>query len=419
MRPAPKLSELPCYPVVAGTALLAIGVTLACGAKMDVLPLFEAALIRRGEIWGLVTSIFPHAGILHLAFNIYWLWVFGTLVEEVFGHLKTAALILLFAVGSGAWEFALASGGVGLSGVGYGLFGLLWMLSRYDQRFSDAIDARTVQLFVGWFFFCIVATMTNIMPVANIAHGTGAVLGILTGIAISRPDSRGLTGAGLGAVLFLGLWGATLGRQRINMSGHGGYEEANWGYEALLAEKNQEAVRWFRDAVAYQPKTVQYWYDLGVAYARLGQKPAAVSAYRRAADLGDPDAQYYVGTLYEAGVGGLAKDGAQALYWYRKAADQNNVEALNDVAWACATSSDPAIRNPGAALEYARKAVDLGKDHPNPNHLDTLAEALYVNHQPEDAAKTELSAIALAPPGEKNEFEKRLEKYQLAVKTGK
>ena len=187
----------------------------------------------------------------------------------------------------------------------------------------------------------------------------------------------------------------------------------------MLAKKNREAVRWFRDAVAYQPKTSEYWYDLGLAYMRLGQPSAALSAYRRAADLGDPDAEYYVGTLYEAGVGGLPKDGAQALYWYREAADQNDVEALNNVAWACATSSDPAIHNPRAALEYARKAVDLGKDHPNPNHLDTLAESLYANDQPEDAVKTELQAIALAPPGEKDEFEKRLKKYQLASKSGK
>jgi membrane associated rhomboid family serine protease len=229
MRPAPRLSEIPRYPIVAGTGLLAIGVTLAWWAKVDVPPLFATAMIRRGELWRLVTSMLPHAGILHLAFNIYWLWAFGTLVEEVFGHLKTAALILLFAFGSGAWEFALARGGVGLSGVGYGLFGLLWMLARYDQRFSDAIDARTVQLFVGWFFFCIVATVTNIMSVANIAHGTGAVLGILTGLAMARPDGRGLAAAGLGAVLFLGLWGATVGRPRINLSGQAGYEEAKWG----------------------------------------------------------------------------------------------------------------------------------------------------------------------------------------------
>src|SRR5271166_5260619 len=212
MRPPSKLRESLRYPIVAGTALLAIGTTLAWWAKIDISPLFETAMVRRGELWRLVTSIFPHAGILHLGFNVYWLWVFGTLVEEKLGHLKTAALILLFAVGSGAWEFALASGGVGLSGVGYGLFGLIWMLSRYDGRFKDAIDARTVQLFVGWFFFCILTTVTHVMPVANIAHGAGAVLGILAGLAITLPDSRGPIVAGLGAVLLIGLWGATLGR---------------------------------------------------------------------------------------------------------------------------------------------------------------------------------------------------------------
>jgi membrane associated rhomboid family serine protease len=128
MRPAPKLTEISHYPVVAGTALLAVGVTVAWWAKVDISPLFETAMIRRGELWRLVTSILPHGGILHLVFNVYWLWVFGTFVEEVYGHLKTAALVLLFAVGSGAWEFAIAVGGIGLSGVGYGLFGLLWIL---------------------------------------------------------------------------------------------------------------------------------------------------------------------------------------------------------------------------------------------------------------------------------------------------
>jgi membrane associated rhomboid family serine protease len=419
MRPTPNLREFPRYPVTAGIALLAIGVTVAWWTKVDVSPLFEDALIRRGELWRLVTCIFPHAGILHLAFNIYWLWVFGTLIEDTFGHFKTAALMVLFAVGSGAWEFALAFGGVGLSGVGYGLFGLIWMLSRHDERFRDAIDAGTVQLFIGWFFICIVTTLTNIMPVANIAHGTGAVLGILAGLAICLPDYRGLSTAGLGVVLFLGLWGATLGRPKINLSGTGGYEEAKWGYDALLANKNQEAVRWYRDAVAYQPKTAGYWNNLGIACQRIGNLHEAFADYRKAAELGDALAQYHLGKLYATGDMGLPKDTVQALYWYRKLALQGDADSLNDVAWEYATSTNPAIRNPAAALECARKAVNLEQDHPNPNHLDTLAEALYVNGLPEDAVKTEQLAIALAVPDEKNEFEKKLEKYQLALKSGK
>ena len=417
MRPPPKLRESLHYPIIVGTALRAIGVTLAWWTKIDISPLFESAMIRRGELWRLVTSIFPHAGLLHLSFNIYWLWIFGTVIEEKFGHFKTAALILLFAVGSGAWEFALASGGVGLSGVGYGLFGLLWMLSRYDERFKETIDAKTVQLFVGWFFLCVFATYTKIMPVGNIAHAAGAVLGILTGLVIARPDNRGPVAAALGAVLFIGLWGATSGRPRINQSRSRGYEEAKWGYDALMAHRTDEAIRWFRDAVRYQPKQPEFWYDLAFAYQQAGNLQDAFADYRKAAELGDARAQYFLARTYERGDKQLPKDSAQALYWLRKLADQGDADSLNNVAWEYATSDDPAIRNPSAALEYARKAVDLQKDHPNPSHLDTLAEALYINNQADEAVKTELQALALAQPRQKDEFMKRLGKYQLAAKT--
>src|SRR6266581_931536 len=110
MRPAPKWTEFPKYPVIAGTAILAIAVTIGWWSKLNVSPLFETAMIRRGELWRLITGIFPHADILHLTFNIYWLWVFGTLVERVYGHLRAAALIALFALGSGSLEFAFALG---------------------------------------------------------------------------------------------------------------------------------------------------------------------------------------------------------------------------------------------------------------------------------------------------------------------
>jgi len=415
MRPAPQLTEIPRHPVVAGTALLAILTTLAWWSKVDISPLRENAMIRHGEIWRLVTSIFPHVGWLHLAFNIYWLWALGTLVEETFGHLKTAALIVLFALGSGAWQYSLGGGGVGLSGVGYGLFGLLWILSRRDERFKDVIDGPTIQLFVGWFFFCIVATFTHYMEVGNIAHGAGVVLGILVGLAITTPDRRALITAGIGAILLFGLWGATLGRPRVNLSSKAGSEEAQWGYEALVAHRNQEAVRWLREAVAYQPKSARFWYELGAAYEASDDGPSAVGAFRRAAELGAVDAEYRIGKLYESGGRGIPKDDAQALFWYRKSVDHDDANALNNTAWAYATSTDPAIRNPAAALEYARKAVRLGKDHPVPNHLDTLAEALYVNQQYEEAVKTEQEAIAMVSPERKAAYVKQLEKYQLAL----
>ena len=415
MRKPPKLTEVFRYPVIAGTALLAFAVTFAWWAKIDVSSLIGSAMIRRGELWRLITSIFPHVNILHLIFNVYWLWVFGTLVEENFGHLKTAGLILLFSIGPNALEFAFASGGVGLSGVGYGLFGLLWVLSKRDERFRDAIDDKTISLFVSWFVLCIILTATNILPVGNIAHGAGAVLGILTGFAITLPEHMAPISAGVAAILFA-LWAATFGRPMVNLSRYGGYDECRQGYNALVAQRNQEAVRWLKEAVAYRSSPPGCWLDLGIGYQRMNNDTAALGAYRKAADMGDADGQFYLGTMYESGRGGLNKDAKQALYWYRKAADQGSASGMNNAAWAFATSSDPAIRNPVLALDYARKAVAAGGEHPDPNHLDTLAEAYYVNGRYDDAVKTEQRAIALVPATEQEEFKKSLEKYQLALR---
>jgi membrane associated rhomboid family serine protease len=414
MRPAPKLTEFYRYPITAGTALLAIGVTLAWWAKLDISPLIENSMVRHGELWRLVTTIFPHLDFLHLVFNLYWLWIFGTMVEGAYGHLKSAGLFLLFSVVPNSLEFAFASGGVGLSGVGYGLFGLLWVLSKRDERFRDAIDSRTIKLFVIWFFFCVAATFANFMNVGNIAHGAGAVLGILTGLAITLPERRAVTSAGICMIALFGLWATTLGRPKVNLSTYGSYEECRQGYDALVAQRDQDALHWFNEATAYRSAPAGCWYDLGIVHEQLGNAPSAVKAYRHAADLGDPEAQLKVGNMYEKGDRGLPQDDAQAISWYRKAAEHGSAEVLNNIAWTFATSSDSAMRNPTLALEYARKAVSAD-EHPKPYILDTLAEAYYVNQQYENAMTTEQRAIAQAPEKEKNNYLLQLAKYKLAL----
>jgi membrane associated rhomboid family serine protease len=225
MSSVPGWKEIPKYPVICGIALLAVGVSIAWWAGMNISPLLEYAEIRRGQLWRLATGVLPHLDFLHLAFNLYWLWVLGTVVERVHGHFRTALLLLLFAIGSSSLDFAFAEGGVGLSGVGYGLFGLLYVLSQHDARFKDSLDKRTVNLFVAWFFICIFTTVTHVFVVANVAHAAGAVLGLLLGYAIVLPRRRALIAAGIGLVIVGGLCGATFGRPFINFSKNGGYEE--------------------------------------------------------------------------------------------------------------------------------------------------------------------------------------------------
>ena len=39
----------------------------------------------------LLTSALPHGGIVHLLFNVIWLWIFGTAIEAVWGPVRTLA----------------------------------------------------------------------------------------------------------------------------------------------------------------------------------------------------------------------------------------------------------------------------------------------------------------------------------------
>src|SRR5881275_511720 len=107
MRQPPPIASISRYPVTGGVALLAIGVSLAWFSHRSIEPFTMSGLHLFDQPWRIVTSIFPHVDLFHLIFNIYWLWAFGTLLEEKWGHAKLALLILVLAVASNLAEFAV------------------------------------------------------------------------------------------------------------------------------------------------------------------------------------------------------------------------------------------------------------------------------------------------------------------------
>jgi membrane associated rhomboid family serine protease len=143
-----------------------------------------------------LTSTLPHLDIFHLSFNLVWTAVFGVAIERAFGSGRTLALYAVLAATSGLAEFALFRGGVGLSGVGYGLFGLLWMLKRQGHPLGAVLEPAFVPVFIGWFFLCLVLTMAGVWNIANVAHGAGALFGILIGLGVP-PGRRHYWGLGV------------------------------------------------------------------------------------------------------------------------------------------------------------------------------------------------------------------------------
>jgi len=106
------------------------------------------------------------------------------------------------------------------------------------------------------------------------------------------PARRSILIGAIGVLILFGLCGATFARPFINFSSRGGYEEGRWGYDALVANRNQEAIRWYRDAVKYQPKISSFWFNLGIAYQRSNDLGAASAAYQRAYDLEPTNPKY-------------------------------------------------------------------------------------------------------------------------------
>jgi membrane associated rhomboid family serine protease len=295
MHPPPSPAECPRYPITAGIAVLAIVGTLRYWSGVDI-DRFTIGCDRWWlEPWRLLTPVLFHLGPLHLIFNLYWLWVFGTKVEDEFGHGRTLGIYVLLAAGSNTADEAFSHGGVGLSGVVYGLFGMLWVLSSRDRRFRDAVDRQTVQLMVGWFFLCIVLTIVDVWRIANVAHGAGCALGALLGWAISARNAatRWQRSAILGAVVLLCILGGTVARPYVTFSKAAGHDYAYRGYVALEATDYQRAASLYESAVIIDARQPGWWHNLGYAYRKLGRFADADKAFRRETDLRpegtDPD----------------------------------------------------------------------------------------------------------------------------------
>jgi len=287
MRQPPPLNAAPAFPITAGIAVLAVIATARYWSGGDIERFMFNSHLLWHEPWRLATSVLFHADVLHLLFNLYWLWVFGTQIETEFGHGPTLGVCLLLAIGSNAAQYAFTGASIGLSGVNYGLFGMLWVLSRLDRRFHDAVDRTTIQLMVGWFFLCIALTAAGTWNVGNGAHGAGCVLGALLGWTVAARDhlQRWRNASILTTAFLLCMIGGTVARPYINFSADIGQEYAYWGYQALLNNDDQQAIALYEKAVAIDANQFGWWNNLAIAYQQAGRAAAARDAFARAAAL--------------------------------------------------------------------------------------------------------------------------------------
>lgn len=154
-------------------------------------PLFGK--IREGEIWRLVTPCILHKDILHILFNMLWLWYLGRPIEQRIGPFRMLLFSLIVAALTNTLQY-LMSGPyfVGYSGVVMGLAGFIWMRERIAPWEGYPLNRSTI-LFLLIFVFAIlglqifsffIETFTKhaFAPnIANTAHIAGAIIGAILG----------------------------------------------------------------------------------------------------------------------------------------------------------------------------------------------------------------------------------------------
>jgi membrane associated rhomboid family serine protease len=103
------------------------------GTVYDKGALFGPLIAQNHEYWRLLTSGFLHAGLLHIVFNMVFLYIMGPMLEPAIGRVNFAAVYFasLLAGSFGALLFQPDVPTIGASGACFGILGALIVVAYY------------------------------------------------------------------------------------------------------------------------------------------------------------------------------------------------------------------------------------------------------------------------------------------------
>jgi membrane associated rhomboid family serine protease len=149
----------------------------------------DKGLVAQGQWWRLVTVVLVHAGAIHLAFNMYFLYLIGPIIETLYGSARFLLFYLLTAAAASTMSFIfLPNPSVGASGALFGLAGAL----AVTMRVYKPLLGRQATYLAGQIVFLIII---------NLVFDFGVVGGGLLNIDIFAHLGGLAAGAWLGLVI--------------------------------------------------------------------------------------------------------------------------------------------------------------------------------------------------------------------------
>ncbi len=137
--------------------------------------------------WQLITAMFAHGSLEHLAMNMVSLWWLGTLLENSQGSLRFALVYFLSGIG-GNLAFALVGDGyaVGASGAIFGLMGAVAVLFFHHRENPEA-----KAMLQGLLVMAAINIVNSFVPgIALEAHMGGLIVGVAIEAIILLIDAQ-------------------------------------------------------------------------------------------------------------------------------------------------------------------------------------------------------------------------------------
>lgn len=381
-----------------------LGMALAGSTVMDFSPQETihwganwGPLTLSGEWWRLLTCVFVHGGVIHIAFNMWCLWNLGGLGESLYGRWTYAAIYLICGVGASlasvAWHPGVPS--VGASGAIFGLAGALIAAFKLGEfsvpRSALSGTLRSLAMFVVYnlIFGQVIGTTDNAAHIGGLI--TGLILGGLIALLAPQHD-HDLRRVAIFVTLTVVIAGGA-----VELAHYHGLP-LRLGRASILAEDNQpgRAIAHLEKIVKQRPNFVPARFDLAQAYFNQAEYSQAGTELKHVLEL-EPrhvGARSLLGMVY---LNQNHSQDAKDTFTQLITQDPNNAEAHYGLGMALAAEDD----HQAAVKEYKTAAridpqstgvnYNLGLSYAKLNQYDD-AIAAYLKEQQQSGDYYELDA---------------------------
>lgn len=280
---------LPAYKVIITLNVIAF-IGLCVLNKFDVMDIKTSNLMTwganvsaftlNGDYWRLLSSMFLHGGLLHIAMNMVVLLDISKTVERLYGSFKYLLIYFVAGIGGGLFSMFFSPNGssVGASGAVFGIYGAL--LAFYVRHLNEVPSNVIIASCKNIFAFIVANIVIGLASarIDNAAHMGGLIFGFLQGIVLLNTGAIRSWSAGnaFGTIAVCAVGAGIFCIDQAGLLDHNGVIVLTKVEKLLAEKKNDEAFALLNKAVEDHPDS-EFAYEIrGLKYLELNDLDKAL-----------------------------------------------------------------------------------------------------------------------------------------------